>query len=287
MASSQVRQEHFRLLVVGAERSRWIGGQDIGPESARDVLLCLPGLLETQSHFQGLVSALADDCRIFLFDYAGRGTSDPMAEESHYNMSGYLGDLGIVLAHVQGRMRGSAGAASKGLFRERPPPRLHLVGTSMGGLLAMYLAQNRPDGIASIILNDVSSMLPWGGIFGLMTGIGSVTKGARLFGNVNEMAQELGVDPRLLRAVQKPRHLDLPHETTFHGVDFRNLFRQVELPTLILRGGESDVIDDAEEERMRSLNPRVQFSVFPQAGHPVPYDRASLSVIRDFIKSIS
>lgn len=275
-----------RLLIAGEEPTRRIAIQELGPESAPEVLLCLPGLLETHESFSGLQRELGHDHRLFIVDHAGRGDSDPMKEASHYRMSRYLSDIGVALAYVQGRMASSAKTSSN--FREsRPPPRLHLVGTSMGGILAMAIAAQQPAGLASVVLNDVACLLPWAGIFGLMTGLGTATKGAALFGNHREVAEDLQIDHRLLRAVQQPKHLDIVHQTTMHGVDFRETFSQVTQPVLLIKAGQSDVVDDQAIEATRRCNPLGETLVVPEARHPAPYDAQVCQAIRRFVGAIT
>jgi pimeloyl-ACP methyl ester carboxylesterase len=270
-----------RLLISGEEPPRSIALEEAGQESARDTLLCLPGLLETHESFGGLVGLLGNDHRIFLMDYAGRGDSDPMPEASQYRMSRYLGDIGVALAYVQGRLTSSTRPSRP---RDvQPPMRIHLVGTSMGGILAMSVAAQQPNGIASVVLNDVACLLPWAGIFGLMTGLGTVTKGASFFGNHREVADDLRIDHRLLRAVQQPKHLDVAHQTTVHGVDFRETFSQVRKPVLLLKSGRSEVVNDQAVEATRACNPLGETVVLPEAGHPAPYDETACAAIRRFV----
>lgn len=271
-AAKAVSVVPIRLLISGEEPPRSIALQEAGLESARDTLLCLPGLLETHESFGGLVELLGNDHRIFLMDYAGRGDSDPMPEASHYRMSRYLSDIGVALAYVQGRLTPSIRSGRP--LGAQPPMRIHLVGTSMGGILAMSVAAQQPAGLASVVLNDVACLLPWAGIFGLMAG---------LFGNHREVADDLRIDHRLLRAVQQPKHLDVAHQTTVHGVDFRETFSQVREPVLLLKSGRSEVVNDQAVEATRACNPLGETVVLPQAGHPAPYDAEACAAIRRFV----
>jgi len=127
----------------------------------------------------------------------------------------------------------------------------------------------------------VGCLLPWSGILGLMTGLQGVTKGSALLGQTQDLARELDVDPRLLRAVQAPGHLDLPHETTLQGVDFGDVFREVGLPILVLKGEESEIVNDVAAEHLTGCHPNTTIVSVPGAGHPVPY---SQRVCRSLLK---
>ena len=95
------------------------------------------------------------------------------------------------------------------------------------------------------------------------------------------MQKSYQVDPRLIRAVQKPGHLDLPYEATLSGVDFSAVFRAVQEPILVLKAGQSEMVDD---NALRQLdNKTIKLVPFEGAMHPVPYDDASCSVIKDFL----
>jgi pimeloyl-ACP methyl ester carboxylesterase len=283
-----IRCETFELTVTGPEAPRMLAGRDCGLASAPDVLVCLPGLLETQASFDPLVQCLGDRFRLFTMDFAGRGLSSPMADAQHYKMSSYLADLGLFMAHIQGRLSASqASSLHMNLFgkpRAVQAHRRHLLGTSMGGLLAMFLAKDQPNQFSSLILNDVACLLPWTGIMGLMSGLGSATKGHSLFGNLNELAQTLRVDPALIRAVQKPAHLDLPHRNTMFGVDFTEVFEKLDHPILLLKAGQSGIIDDQALAKMKACHRDLQVFEVPDAEHPVPYSPAACERISQFLR---
>jgi hypothetical protein len=119
-----------------------------------------------------------------------------------------------------------------------------------------------------------------------MGGIHGATKGAGLFPNVRELAAELNVDHRLIRAVQQPGHLDLPHATTLSGVDFSDTFSKVELPLLILKGEKSEIVNQAVAQRLMGCNPRTKIVEIAGAEHPVPYGAETCRIIESFISPL-
>lgn len=301
---SPMTGETISIAVSGESSPRVLVGDVYGPENASQTIVALPGLLETRSSFDGLVHQLAARMRIIRFDWPGRGDSSPLLNANDYRMSTYLRDLGLIYAYAQGRQGYAAAvpvAAARssgpglGLFREKPAtasitapaiqgPAIHLLGTSMGGLLALFMALLKPTGLRSIILNDVGCLLPWTGIVGLMSGIHGATKGAGLFPNVRELAAQLNVDHRLIRAVQQPGHLDLPHETTLSGVDFSKTFSEAHLPLLILKGEKSEIVNQSVAKRLMDCNPKTQIVEVADAEHPVPYSATTCQVIESFIR---
>jgi pimeloyl-ACP methyl ester carboxylesterase len=274
----------LRLLIPDERKPRGIAVSLHGQNSNDPLVLALPGLLETQESFQGLVDSLCRRHRVLTFDWVGRGQSDWLEDSSRYRMSLYLKDLGLIYAFAQGLLNGSSQACNQvSSAGPQATAGIVMVGTSMGGLVALAFAGLRPGGLRKIVLNDVGSLLPWTGILGLMTGLHGTTKTAGLFSNPHDLAKDLRVDPRLIRAVQKPGHLDLPYEATLSGVDFSASFRAVSEPILVLRAGESEMVDDRALAQLEAGHIRLEN--FQQAGHPVPYNESSCKVIKDFLRS--
>jgi pimeloyl-ACP methyl ester carboxylesterase len=283
-----LRRKRFELTVFGAERHRLLVGEDIGHEGSADLFLCLPGLLETRRSFEDFISHVGPHARIMTIDWCGRGDSDRLESAHDYRMSTYLADLSPVYAHAMGAISSIPGFSSGGTSApatETRRPRIHLVGTSMGGLLAVAIACHKPRHLGTLILNDIGPYLPWSGVFSLMTGI----KSARVDDLVNavdqtetDLAQRLGVDPALLRAVRQPSHLDLPHKTGFAGVDFSASFAAATAPMLLLRGKDSEIINDSVVQRIFEIHPLTRIHECPSSGHPVAYSADVCAAIMRF-----
>src|SRR5579871_5795723 len=107
-----------------------------GPAPTAPVVLCLHGLMRNSRDFEDLAPHLARRYRTVVPDVRGRGLSarDPRAE--NYQIPVYLQDLDRLL---------------RGLGIER----FAVVGTSMGGLMAMALAATQPARLTRVVLNDV------------------------------------------------------------------------------------------------------------------------------------
>ena len=120
----------FRYLTRKvAANGRRLAFSQVGEANSPRVLLCLPGLLETRTTFDPLLHAASDThgLRVISLDLCGRGDSDSLPSESGYCMSLYLSD---VEAFIRQEIFGH------GL----PRPRLDVLGTSMGGIMGVYLA---------------------------------------------------------------------------------------------------------------------------------------------------
>jgi pimeloyl-ACP methyl ester carboxylesterase len=100
------------------------------------VVLCLHGLMRNSRDFGELAVHLAARHRVIVPDMRGRGLSARDPNFNNYQIPVYLQDVLTLLAGL--------GAA-----------RVTIIGTSMGGLMAMLLAATQPKLVSRIVLNDV------------------------------------------------------------------------------------------------------------------------------------
>ncbi len=100
------------------------------------VVLCLHGLMRNSRDFSELAAHLAARHRVIVPDMRGRGLSARDPNFNNYQIPVYLQDVLTLLAGL--------GAAP-----------VSIIGTSMGGLMAMLLAATQPKLVSRIVLNDV------------------------------------------------------------------------------------------------------------------------------------
>ena len=100
------------------------------------VVLCLHGLMRNSRDFGELAAHLAARYRVIVPDMRGRGFSARDPNFNNYQIPVYLQDVLTLLAGL--------GAA-----------RVSIIGTSMGGLMAMVLAGTQAQLVERIVLNDV------------------------------------------------------------------------------------------------------------------------------------
>jgi pimeloyl-ACP methyl ester carboxylesterase len=104
--------------------------------SAAAPVLCLPGLTRNSKDFEDLALHLSPRYRVICPDLRGRGLSAPDPVWQNYHPGTYLADLAGLVA---------------GLGVQR----LAVIGTSLGGLIAMLLPAFLPGIIAGVVLNDI------------------------------------------------------------------------------------------------------------------------------------
>ena len=127
--------------------------RDWGEANGRTPLLCLPGLTRNSADFDDLARRYAGTRRVICPDYRGRGRSDYDADWRRYQPLTYIEDLRHLLA-------------AEGIAR------VAVVGTSMGGLLAVGLAAAVPGSVAAVVLNDVGPDVAADGIGRILDYVG-------------------------------------------------------------------------------------------------------------------
>ena len=254
-------------------------------------VVCLPGLARTAADFEALAAALANDpaCprRVIALDYRGRGLSDYDRDPANYN---FHTDLADVLA---------ATAALDCL------PAV-VIGTSRGGILAMLLAALRPTALAGVVLNDIGPVIEPKGLMRIKGYVGKLPQ-PRTFEEGAEILRRLfsAQFPKLThddwlaaahRAFKEDKGRLLPTydvklAKTMEGVDFERplppLWKEFDalrnIPVMVIRGANSDVLTAATVEAMRAHNPALETLEVADQGHaPLLAEPDQIARIADF-----
>jgi pimeloyl-ACP methyl ester carboxylesterase len=303
-----MRQEFLEAL--GPAGFHRIAYTDWGDPTNPHVVICVHGLARNSRDFDFLAAALEHDCRVVCMDVVGRGESDWLEAKSDYTFSTYLSDAAAMLARV------TAPAVSgflQKVFHWRRT-KVDWVGTSMGGLLGMFLAAKRRSPIRRLVLNDVGALVPWGALFRIK---GYVTRDRRFkdldaveaylrevcasFGPLSDAqwrhlaahsAQEgpdgelaLRYDPGIGESLQGRIDPEFPIGLELmRGIDLWSLWSKVECPTLVLRGAESEVLQKETVDEMRKRKPDLEVAEFPGVGHaPALMSAEQIGVVKEFL----
>ena len=118
---------------------RSVGG---GSEQERVPLLCLhggPGV--PHDYLENLEGLASDTQRVIFYDQLGCGHSDLPEDTARWQVPRFVDELAIVRHEL-------------GLER------VHILGQSWGGMLAIEYALTRPQGLVSLILSNTTSSIP-------------------------------------------------------------------------------------------------------------------------------
>jgi hypothetical protein len=264
------------LPVFDVSGSYAVGMTATGPNDTSHHLLCLPGILETAAGFHAFSDLTKHAFATHTLDFSGRGLSDHLPIGSDYRMSRCLKEAFSAYNYLLGSIR----------LAEISKRHIHVVGNSMGGLIAIFLALHKPNYLRSIVINDVGCVLPWSGLMSLYGALGRSSFFPGRFSRSRDegsLAEKLNVDTRLLSAVARPNYMDLPHQKTLFGISFEEQFSAIDIPVLVIRSSESQLLPDAVLQRMHSLPINYSFIDVPGSVHPVPYSQSLVKMIHEFI----
>ena len=248
------------------------------------VLICVHGLTRQGRDFDALAAALENTYRVICPDIAGRGRSDWLDHKADYTYPQYLADMTALIAR--------SGA-----------DRVDWVGTSMGGLIGMFLAAQPGTPIRKLVMNDVGPFIPKAGLQRIADYVGKPVR----FANLDELERYL----RLAAAPFGPltdaqwRHLTVhsarrldsgeyvlaydpgiaeTFKAKLEDVDLWPVWEAVQCPVLLLRGAESDVLIRTDAEAMQQRGPRATLVEFAGIGHaPALLASDQIKVVRDWL----
>jgi len=252
-----------------------------GAPPGAPVVVCLHGLTRNGRDFEELAPHLAQRYRVVVPDVRGRGRSSRDPNPANYRLAVYLRDLEILYG---------------GLGIERAA----IVGTSMGGLMAMTLGATHPEQVSRIVLNDIGPELAPEGIERIRQYAGRSPKvshwqdAVAQVRRVNEVAwpdlSQARWEEITRRSYQaNPDGTFEPYADPMIGEALRAagpardtwpLWRVLgDIPVLLLRGELSDLLTPSIVERMAREKPGLESVTVPNRGHaplldePVPRAR--------------
>jgi 3-oxoadipate enol-lactonase len=214
-------------------------------------LLLVHGLGYARWGWEPVLEPLARSFDVILFDNRGIGESD--APPGPYTVA----ELAADAAHV---------------LDEAGVERAHVLGTSLGGMVAQELALTAPERVDRLVLVCTTPGGPEAFPMPART-VQLLTSGASLRQFVeNALAPE--PDPELVDRILRHREataqpLDAWSAQAAAGATFDALDRigQVEAPTLILHGTEDAVVDSRNSSLLASRIPNSRVELFPGGGH--------------------
>ena len=298
-----MRQLYFHSLHNGGFHR--IAYTEWGDPANPHVVVCVHGLARNSRDFDFLAAALSADCRVICMDVVGRGESDWLDNKSDYTFSTYQADAAAMLA------RATAPAEPKWFTRNSSKTRLDWVGTSMGGMIGMFLAAKRNSPIRRLVLNDVGALIPWGALFRMKGYVGHGVRFPsleRVEAYLREVCASFGplTDGQWRHLAEHgarreddgsyvmrydPAIAQGGHDREFpmgpdvlRGIDLWNVWSKVACPTLVMRGADSDVLRPNTVREMKERKPDMESVEFAGVGHaPALMSADQISTVKRFL----
>ena len=250
-----------------------------GPEGSESAspLLCMPGLARNARDFEDLAPHIAQDRKVIVVEFRGRGESAFAKDPMTYVPLTYVQDVVAMLGEMQ-------------------IDRFAAIGTSLGGLVAMLLAAALPGRLVGAVLNDVGPELQTAGLERIRDYIGAGGSqptwmhAARAFAELNgaiypgyEIHDWLRLTKRTHRLTAEGRivtdydkqiaaPLRVPGGADA-AADLWPVYRALgDVPLLILRGELSDILARSAGEKMVAELPRARLVEVPGVGHAPTMD---------------
>lgn len=268
------RRHSLTVPNLGADGTHEIVFYDWGDVTSNRTVICVHGLMRNAMDFAPLAQALvAKGRRVFSINMAGRGESSWLADPMGYNYATYVADCNAVMDNFH--LRG-----------------VEWVGTSMGGIIGMMIAANSRDRIRKLVLNDIGIHISREALGRIMTYVAALPKAFASrdaasqwlhtiyapFGITKPEDWEQFVTASLTTrdgtvryacdpAIIEPMRAATQNFTDVQDVNLASVWEQIDLPTLILHGADSDVLTEDTIRAMRRTNPHSESVSLPGIGH--------------------
>ena len=276
----------------------WAAGERADPHR---LVMCVHGLSRQGRDFDQLAMTLSQRARVLAVDVAGRGHSDWLAEPMAYQLGTYASDLATLIASLR---------------VQDPSLQIDWVGTSMGGLIGMALAAQASVGVRRLVLNDVGPTIQWealcriGSYLGRNPSFDSAQQAADYLRSISAgfgphsdeqwmaltgpMLREregrwwLHYDPSIavpVRALTDSADQAAARKVVADGeAALWGLYDGVTSRTLVLRGGDSDLLGGETVRAMGERGPRARCVEFSGVGHaPTLVASDQIACVSDFL----
>ncbi|NNC99878.1 MAG: alpha/beta hydrolase [Gammaproteobacteria bacterium] len=262
---------------------------------AAPAILCMHGLTRNSADFEDLCQKLAGSFRLVVAEQRGRGKSQYDSNPDNYNPAVYVQDMFTLL-------------------RELDISSAILLGTSMGGIMAMLMAAAKPPMVRGIILNDIGPEVAEAGLNRIKSYVGRLApvnnwddaaaqcreiNGAafpgftqaqwlrfaeRIYREDSRGKPVLAYDPAISASLDEDRQPEQSAAPDLWPV-FDSIANQ---PILVIRGALSDILNHDCLAKMQQIKPDLAVAEIPNVGHaPMLNEPESMLAVEGFLDTIS
>ncbi len=243
------------------------------PKPDAMAILCLHGLTRNSADFEWIAGHLSPHFRVVVADQRGRGRSGWDSEPANYTPAVYCQDMLKLLDHLG-------------------VERCIIIGTSMGGLMAMILGVMARQRLIAAVLNDIGPEIDAAGLARIASYTGKTKPAAdwmeaaeiarfinevafpdygtadwmafarRLYREGDDGVPVLAYDPAISKG------LEPKSDTPVAPPDLWPMWDGLKgLPMLAIRGGTSDLLSPETLDKMSERHEGLEIAVVPGRGH--------------------
>ncbi|MCF7980373.1 MAG: alpha/beta hydrolase [Pseudomonadales bacterium] len=255
-------------------------------------LLCMHGLTRNSADFEALCDHLHPRYRLVVVDQRGRGRSEYDPVTSNYHPGTYVKDMFRLIEHLN-------------------LDNLVLIGTSLGGLMAMIMASLLPGKFKGVVLNDIGPVIEAEGISRIQGYVGKglpvtnwdeaiaqarAINGAalidyseedwwnfarKLYRENEEGVPVLNYDPAIAELMNNSQAKAVPPDLWFAFDALKNT------PCLVVRGESSDILSKGCVEEMQRRKSDLQVVEIVNRGHaPMLDEPQALAAVDQFMQGV-
>lgn len=264
--------------------------RDYSADSDAIPIICIPGLTRNSRDFEELAPHLAHRHRILTLDLRGRGLSAYDPEWRNYHPVTYANDVWRLLDTLD-------------------IDKVIIIGTSLGGLIAMLMASQSSQRLAGVVMNDIGPEIAPDGLARILQYTGRVpmveswqqaadqtreiygqwlpgltdaewmVMAKRAYRQNAEGVPMLDMDPHVGTAIREVGPQIGDPWDLFDGL--------AAIPTLLLRGANSDILSTEIVEKMTARKSDLEVVLIPDRGHvPLLNEAVSVAAIDKFLRGL-
>ena len=264
--------------------------RDYPGDGSRLPVICVPGLTRNARDFAHLGDSLRGQRRLIMVNLRGRGESEYAKDSGTYHPRQYVADIVKLMDQL---------AIPKAIF----------FGTSLGGIVTMVMAKKNPEKVAGALLNDIGPETDKRGLERIGDHVGqgrSYETWVHAARDTAAESKDIFPDYALsdwVAFAKKLYHMtssgrikpdyDMKIAEPFDskgggsGALWNALEAMRDVPTLVVRGGLSDLFSEKTAQDMLKVLDKGELVTIPRVGHaPTLEEPEALDAIASWLKRI-
>jgi pimeloyl-ACP methyl ester carboxylesterase len=275
----------FKLQRIPSHKLSYV---EWGDPLNENIILCIHGLTRNARDFDKLAVSLANDFRVISIDIVGRGQSDWLENKFHYHYDTYIKDVLLFIEDLNLK-------------------NIHIIGTSMGGIIGYVIAAQHPELVKTLTLNDIGPFIPGSALKRIAKYVGLQPsfdnfelakahckillspfgiKEEEDWNHITKHSTYLGPDGkyRLAYDAEIVKGMNITPDSA-KDVNLWNVWNKVNCPILLIRGNKSDILTAATAEEMLKSKKNIKIYTVQNVGHaPALMDNEQINVIKTWLQ---